>query len=141
MNLFVKYTEEEIEFLLSMFKKDYGEIELFENMTNYEVNKLCVYIRKEKFPPKKLIEEYDFIWIIEGTLVEFDYNDRKKVLRKYSSKDLVGINTLFGEKNNPLLVYKESELVLFKVKEHNEFSSKFYKNLAKYCYKSLSHDD
>ena len=141
MNLFVKYTEEEVEFLLSLFKKDYGEIEIFENMTNYEVNKLCEYIRKEKFPSKKLIEEYDFIWIIEGTLVEFDYNDRKKVLRKYSSKDLAGINTLFGEKNNPLLVYKESELVLFKVKEHTEFSSKFYKNLAKHCYKSLSQTD
>ncbi len=141
MNLFVKYNEEEIEFLLSLFKKDYGEIEIFENMTNYEVNKLCVYIKKEKFSSKKLIEEYDFIWVIEGSLIEFDYNDRKKVLRKYVAKDLAGINTLFGKKNNPLLVYKESELVLFKVKEHTEFSSKFYKNLVKYCYNTLSQKD
>jgi len=137
MNLFVEYTQEEIETLLSLFKKDYGEIEIFENMTNFEINQLCIYIKKEKFPPKKLIEKYDYIWVIDGNVVEIDSNNRKKIENKYSSGDFIGFNKLI-HKNNPLIIYKESELILFKVKEHTEYSSKFYKNLLKYTYKKLS---
>jgi len=140
MNLFVEYTQEEIETLLSLFEKDYGEIEIFENMTNFEINQLCIYIKKEKFPPKKLIEKYDYIWVIDGNVVEIDSNNRKKIENKYSSGDIIGLNKLI-EKNNPLIVYKESELILFKVKEHTEYSSKFYKNLLRYTYKKLSKKD
>lgn len=141
MNLFVEYTQEEIEVLLSLFKKDYAEIEIFNQMSNYEINQLCIYIKKEKFPPKKLIENYDFIWIVEGGAIEIDKNDKTKIYQKYKSRDLIGINKLFGKKNNPVIIYKESDLIVFKIEEHTEFSSKFYKNLVKYYYKKLSPKD
>jgi len=138
MNLFVEYTQEEIETLLSLFKKDYKKIEIFKGMTNFEIDKLCVYIKKEKLPPKKLIENYDYIWVISGNLIEVSSTDIKKIKNKYGPKTLIGLNKLFQKNNNPLIVVNMSELLFFKVKEHTEFSSKFYKNLLKYTYKKLS---
>jgi len=140
MNLFVEYTKEEVEILLSLFKKNYKEVEVFEGMTNFEIENLCVYIKKEKLPPKKLVENYDYIWIISGNLVEIDPKTNK-IEKKYNSNELVGINTLFKKENNPLVSVKKSELVFFKINEHTEYSSKFYKNLAKYFYKKLSEND
>lgn len=134
MNLFVEYTQEEIETLLSLFKKDYAEVEIFKNMSNYEINELCSYIKKESFNSKKIIEDYDYIWVINGVVIEIDLKTKTNI-KKYSSNELIGINKLLNKKINPLIVYKESELILFKIKEHTEFSSKFYKNLVKYCMK------
>jgi len=138
MNLFIEYTKQETELLLSLFRKDYENIEIFDGMSNYEINNLCKYIKKEILPPKKIIEKYDFIWILRGKLIEIDAENLTKIYEKYTEGDFIGLDSLCNKEKNPLVVYSESEVIFFKINEHSELSSKFYKNLTKYLYKKFS---
>jgi len=138
MNLFTEYLPEEIDYLLSLvdFKNDI-DIPIFKNMSDREINILCRYIKKEKIPPKKFIDNYDLIWIEEGILVEVE---NKKVIKKYYKNSLIGIEKILGLKYHDkiLITYTECELYFFDIKrKHNYYTSKFYKNLAHYLFEHL----
>ena len=138
MNLFIEYSKEEVEYLLSLLNKNYiFNIPLFKGLLKNEIEKICKYISVENLPEKKIIENYDLIWIVDGYLVEVK---NKKVIKKYYKNTLIGLKSkFFKEEKKSLVTLKNSTLIFFDIKEiHNEFTSKFYKNLSIYLASNFS---
>ena len=141
MNLFVNYSKEEVEYILSLTDKNHNlKIPLFKGLLKNEIDNLCKYISIEHLNAKKVVDDYDYIWIIDGCLVEIE---NKKIIKKFYKNTLIGIkHKLFKEKIKPLVTLKESKLILFDIKDvHNEFSSIFYKNLSIYLGSKFSDID
>ena len=129
MNLFVEYTKEEIEYLLSLLDKNSKlNNPLFNGISKNEIYSICRYLSFEDLPEKKVIEDYDLIWIVDGCLVEVE---GKKILRKFYKNTILGVESrFFKEKKRSLITIKKSKLIFFDIKNiHNEITSKFYKNL------------
>ena len=141
MNLFVKYSKEEIEYLLSIVNNDFGfKNPLFKGLLKNEIEEICKYISIENLPDKKVIENYDLIYLINGCVVEVK---NKKIIKKYYENSLIGIKSRFlKEEKQSLITLQKSRLIFFDIKDiHNELTSKFYKNLSFYLLSNFSNID
>ena len=138
MNLFVEYSKDEVEYLLSLVDEDYEfNIPLFKGLLKSEVEEICKYISIEVLPEKKVIEKFDLIWVLDGVLVELE---NRVVRRKFYKDTLIGFKNKFLKENKKTLItLKKSKLIFFDIKEiHNELTSKFYKNLTLYFASNFS---
>lgn len=129
MNLFIEYSQEEVEYLLSLVdNSERLNNLLFKGMSIKEIESICAYFSFEELPEKKVIEDYDLIFIVEGCVVEIK---DKKIVKKYLKNDIIGIESCFFKREKKsLITIKKSKLIFFKIKNiHNEITSKFYKNL------------
>ena len=129
MNLFVKYSDEEVDYLLSLVDNNKRlNNPLFKGILVKEIESICSYFSFEELPEKKVIEDYDLIFVLEGCVVEVE---GKKILKKYFKNDIIGIESYFFKNDKKsLITIKKSNLIFFKIKNiHNEITSKFYKNL------------
>ena len=138
MNLFVEYSKDEVEYLLSLVNEDYEfNIPLFRGLLKSEVEDICKYISIEFLPERHIIKKYDLIWILDGVLVEIE---NKVVVKKFYKNTLIGFNKRFLKgKNKSLITLKKSKVIFFDIKDiHNELTSKFYKNLTFYLASNFS---
>ena len=141
MNLFVEYSKEEVEYLLSLTNSNFSfNIPLFNGLMKSEIESICRYISLENLPDKKVIENYDLIWILDGCVIEVK---NKVIIKKYYKDALIGFESRFlNEDKKFLITIKKSKLIFFDIKDiHNESTSKFYKNLFTHLISNFSENN
>jgi len=126
MNLFTKYTQEEINFLLTIRRnkikeiKDLNKIKYFKNVDKKDFEYIYIKILEKK----EILDEYDLLIVMKGKIGVVDNKKIKKIIK---NGEIFGIKSLINNNNkNTLIAIENSEVLLFKVKNKK---SQFFYNL------------
>jgi hypothetical protein len=121
-DLFTEYTKQETEFILSLadFKAD--EIKSEFNITsiplfkNCNVDEVLDYYEIKKVSKREVINEYDYVWVIKGSLGVIQNG---KIVKKVKNS-LFGLMKGFFGINYSLIAIEESEVLFFNIKSDEQ---------------------
>lgn len=135
MNLFTEYTEEEIEFLLSLTNNKYinlkKEVKFLENIDDYVIDKEIKKITVKEFDQKKVIEDnYDLLYVIDGEIVILKDS---KIIKKIKNDEVFGINKLLHNESYYLVTIKNTKICFMELKSKKSVLIKLLDYTVKKC--------
>ncbi|WP_457561377.1 hypothetical protein [Caminibacter sp.] len=111
--LFISYSKEEVDFLLSLFDENINDVSSVEMFRNLDKNEFLKFERL-KLNKKDIIKNYTNIWVLKG---EIAIVKNGKIVKKISNGGY--FCKMFNDSNEFIIALKKSEIIDFDFDEKN----------------------